>query len=63
VGLLSHSAGISEAGTFTVLEVWDSQASQGKFMESRLGAALGKVGLPAPSRITWIPLWAHHNIG
>ena len=32
-------------------EVWDSKADQEAFMASRLGAALGAVGVPAPVQI------------
>jgi hypothetical protein len=60
-GLLSHAAGTADTGAFTVIEIWDSQASQGKFMESRLGPALAAAGAPAPSRITWVPLLAYHT--
>ena len=34
-----------------VTEVWESKADQEAFMASRLGAALGEVGVPAPSQI------------
>jgi hypothetical protein len=61
VGMLSHAAGTSDTGAFTVIEVWESQAAQGKFMESRLGPALGAAGVSAPSRITWVPLIAYHT--
>jgi hypothetical protein len=37
-----------------VLEVWDSQEAQAAFMESRLGPALGKAGMPEPSRAEWL---------
>jgi len=39
--------------SFAVIEIWESQAAQGAFMESKLGPALGKVGLPEPSRVEW----------
>jgi hypothetical protein len=38
-GLISHSFGTADDGTFVVQEVWSSRAEQGVFMESRLGAA------------------------
>jgi hypothetical protein len=35
------------------VEVWDSQAAQGEFMHSQLGAALAEVNAPPPSRMEW----------
>jgi hypothetical protein len=49
-GLRSHAGGPTAAG-WVVCEVWDSKADQEAFMASRLGAALGEVGVPAPSQI------------
>jgi hypothetical protein len=57
----SHVAGTTEAGGLVVAEVWDSQDAQGAWMESRLGAALAEVGVPAPVRVTWVELLAHHT--
>jgi hypothetical protein len=34
-----------------VAEVWSSKADQEAFMATRLGAALGAVGVPAPVQI------------
>ena len=61
-GLVSHSAGLKDDGTFVVMEVWDSPQHQAAFMEGRLGEALAKGGVTeAPSSITWIELEAHHT--
>jgi hypothetical protein len=49
-GLRSHSGGPTATG-WVVCEVWESKADQEAFMASRLGAALGEIGLPAPSQI------------
>ena len=49
-GIRSHAGGPTAAG-WVVCEVWDSKADQEAFMASRLGAALGEVGVPAPSQI------------
>ena len=49
-GLVSHAGGSTATG-WVVTEVWNSKADQEAFMGSRLGAALGAVGLPAPSQI------------
>jgi hypothetical protein len=60
-GLLSHT-GAAGAGGILVFEVWDSQQSQGEFMASRLGPALGEAGLPEPTRVEWLSvLGAHHD--
>src|SRR4051812_17201876 len=60
-GLISHSAGAKDGG-WVVVEVWDSRASQERFMAERLGPALeeGGVGSP-PSRAEWLDLAAHHH--
>ena len=63
-GLVSHSAGLNEDGHLVVIEVWDSPEHQARFMEGRLGEALGKGGVTGPpSSVTWIELVAHHNPG
>ncbi len=49
-GILSHSGGPTETG-WVVAEVWQSKADQEAFMATRLGAALGEVGLPAPAQV------------
>jgi hypothetical protein len=54
VGLLSHVGAEGATGNMLVLEVWDSQESQGNFMATRLGPALGKVGMTAPTRQEWL---------
>jgi hypothetical protein len=58
-GLLSHTGCSGER--FVVFEVWDSRGSQEAFMGSRLGPALGKVGVPEPSRAEWLTLAGHHS--
>ena len=60
-GLLSHTGAGGAGGDLVVFEVWESQESQGAFMSSRLGPALGKVGLPEPSRVEWLSLLGHRN--
>ncbi len=60
-GLLQHTAGHTDDGKFAVLELWDTPEHQAAFMESRLGPALAEVGLPEPTRISWIEVVAHHN--
>jgi hypothetical protein len=60
-GLLSHTGAASAGGGLTVFEVWDSQESQGAFMASRLGPALGQARLPEPARVEWLTVVGHHN--
>lgn len=60
-GMLSHTGATGAGGTLVVFEVWDSQESQGAFMASRLGPALGQVGLPEPSRVEWFSVLGHHT--
>ena len=60
-GLLRHTGAASADGGLTVFEVWDSQDSQGAFMASRLGPALGQAGLPEPSKVEWLTVVGHHN--
>ena len=43
-------------GGFLVMEVWESKALQEAFMGTRLGAALGAVGVPNPHRVTEIDI-------
>lgn len=61
-GMRSHIAGTTDAGGLIVVEVWDSQEAQARFMESRLGPALASCGIPAPSRMNWTDLLAHHAL-
>ncbi len=52
-GLQSHT-GASSPNGLLVLEVWETQEAQAAFMESRLGPALGKAGMPDPTRVEWL---------
>jgi hypothetical protein len=62
-GMISHSAGLRDDGRFVVMEVWDSPEHQARFMESRLGEALGKGGVTEPpTSVTWIELIAHQHV-
>lgn len=51
-GMLSHTAGF-QGDTFVVFEVWESQAQQEAFINTRLGHAIGQAGAPQPTRIQW----------
>ena len=59
-GLTSHT-GASHGDDFMVFEIWDSQDAAQNFMETRLGAALGKAGVPEPRRAEWLSLEGHHE--
>jgi hypothetical protein len=61
-GLLSHAAGTADDGSFVVTEVWSSREAQAEFMHSRLGAALGAGGISGAPSVTWVSLFAHHNL-
>jgi hypothetical protein len=51
-GMISHVA--AEAGDkLIVVEAWESQADQEKFMASKLGPAFHAADVPAPSRVEW----------
>lgn len=61
-GLLSHIGATGAGGDLMVVEVWDSQESQGAFMASRLGPALGQAGVPQPTRMEWLTILGRHNV-
>jgi hypothetical protein len=52
-GMISHVGCEGADGSALVFELWESQAAQHDFMESRLGSALAQVGLPEPRRVEW----------
>jgi cytochrome c oxidase assembly factor CtaG len=51
-GMISHVAGES-GDKLVVVEVWESQAAQGEFMNSQLGPAFAEANVPQPSRVEW----------
>ncbi len=59
-GILSHAGGPTDRG-WVVFEVWESAAHQRRFMEGRLGAALGAVGVPEPVHVTTSELHAYET--
>lgn len=59
-GILSHTGGPTATG-WVVAEVWNSKADQEAFMASRLGAALGAVGVPDPIQIIESDLAQYHT--
>jgi hypothetical protein len=62
-GLITHVAGMSDAGHAYVVEVWESQQAQADFMNSRLGAALASGGVSAVPQVTWARVVGHQNPG
>ncbi len=51
-GMISHLA--AESGDkLIVVEAWESQADQEKFMVSQLGPAFKEANVPAPTRVEW----------
>jgi len=63
-GLVTHTAGLNDEGDLVVMEIWDSPEHQARFMDERLGEALGKGGITGPpSSVTWIEVAAHHSPG
>jgi hypothetical protein len=60
-GLIHHTAGLTGDGGFVVAELWDSDAHQARFMESRLGPALAEAGLPEPTSVTWFDVISSHH--
>ncbi|MCW2766770.1 MAG: hypothetical protein JWO11_2729 [Nocardioides sp.] len=59
-GLLSHTGAGGDGDQLVVFEVWDSQAAQEAFMQSRLGPALGQAGLPEPARVQWLSVLGNY---
>jgi hypothetical protein len=48
-GIISHAAGSTPDGGWTVVDVWESQEAFDRFFASRLGSAFDKVGgMPQP---------------
>ena len=62
-GLITHVAGVSDAGHSYVIEVWESQQAQADFMTSRLGAAMAEGGVSAVPQVTWARVMGHHHPG
>jgi hypothetical protein len=62
-GLLTHTSGKAADGLFWLYEVWESKAKQDAFMSSRLGPALGALGLPAPTQVVELDLINHQVLG
>ena len=59
-GLLSHVGGGSD-GKVVVAEIWESRADQEAWMASKLGPALGQVGVPQPKRMEWLDVLGNFN--
>jgi hypothetical protein len=59
-GMVSHTGGPTATG-WVVAEVWNTKADQEAFMGSRLGAALGAVGVPEPVQVIESDLANYHT--
>ena len=62
-GLITHIAGMNEDGHGCVVETWTSREAQAAFMESRLGAAMGRGGVTATPTVTWATVVGEHHSG
>ena len=62
-GLLFHSGAGKSGGGWVVFEIWDSKASQERFMNERLGSALQEGMAGPPSRVEWLELAAYRSPG
>ncbi|HEY0388678.1 MAG TPA: hypothetical protein VGC71_09570 [Gaiellales bacterium] len=45
-GLIQHVSAVSDDGDVLIADVWESEEQLGRFVESRLGPAIGQLGLP-----------------
>ena len=53
-GLLDH-VGSGDGDALVVVETWQSKADQERFMHERLEPAFRETGIPAPTRVMWLP--------
>jgi hypothetical protein len=60
--LTSH-VGAAKSGGLVVFEVWESKGDQERFMQERLGQALQKGGVSAPSRVEWFDVVGYTTPG
>jgi hypothetical protein len=60
-GMISHTGGATDDGGLVVTELWESRDAQGKFMQGRLGKALGEGGISAMPEITWYHCVSDHR--
>ena len=61
-GILSHTAGKTANG-WCVLDIWESEAAFGKFSETTLGTAFGKVGGISEPTVTTIQVYNRYPAG
>ena len=50
-GMIIHAGGPTGDNGWLVSEIWDSRSSHESFMATRLGPALGAVGVPEPVQV------------
>ena len=56
-GMILHLAGEVKDGGWRVVELWDSEEAQGKFLQAKLGPAFQKAGLTKQPKVTMFPLY------
>jgi hypothetical protein len=57
-GMILHLAGEVKGGGWRVVELWESEEAQGKFLQAKLGPAFQKAGVSQQPKVTSFPL---HN--
>ena len=57
-GLILHLAGEVKGGGWRVVELWESEEAQGKFLQAKLVPAFQKAGLSQQPKVTMFPV---HN--
>jgi hypothetical protein len=60
-GMIAHNGGAADDGGLVVCELWESREAQGKFMQGRLGKAMGDAGLSVVPEITWYKAVSEHH--
>ncbi len=63
VGLITHIAGMGEAGHAFIVESWTSREAQAEFMQNRLAPAQAEGGVTATPKVTWTTLLGDYHPG
>lgn len=56
IGLHSQTAAVGPSGNLIVFEVWESAEAEADWMDSRMGSALVRAGMPEPKRAEWLSI-------
>lgn len=62
-GMIEHHGGPTDDGSLVVCEVWDSREAQGRFMQERLGKAIGASGITVTPEVTWYKVSLNYRGG